>query len=477
MPIKAWVQCLGAAQPALEQIRDGLARSGVQVHGRQGEDYGVLLFQAWEPAVQALLADLDRDCRGRVLAGCCARLTPEHARGLLQAGVADVLHCTDCTRSVQDILARLERWQTVDGLLDSPEVRTQLVGRSPAWLGILRQVVELARFTDAPLLLLGESGTGKEGMARLVHQLDARPYKQELIVLDCSTIMPSLSGSEFFGHERGAFTGAASARDGAFALADRGTLFLDEVGELPLPMQTQLLRVLQEQTFKRVGGSTWQRTAFRLVAATNQDLWALAQRGAFRADLYFRLAGCICRLPPLRDRPEDIPLLANHFLAEGPQGAPPALDPAVEDWLLQRDYPGNVRDLRQVVGRLRARYPGSGPITVGCIPTEEQAAWFEAATHWQAGPFELGIRRALIHGAGIKAISRAAEDLAIRLAVTDAGGNLQQAAQRLGVTDRTLQLRRAAARGESTAWPAGAQVIGNGDAADASAARQAAAPG
>jgi transcriptional regulator with GAF, ATPase, and Fis domain len=266
--------------------------------------------------------------------------------------------------------------------------------------------------------------------------------------LDCSTIVSELSGSEFFGHERGAFTGAVAARDGAFAQADRGTLFLDEVGELPLALQSQLLRVIQEQTYKRFGGNAWQRTAFRLVAATNRDLAQQVQQGEFRADLYFRIASFVCQLPPLlRDHPEDILPLARHFLGQlFGESEPPELDPNVQEYLLGRDYPGNVRDLRQTVARLPCRYPGRGPITVGCISPEDRARWAEDQPLWHEDTLEQSIRRALMQGVGLKAISRIAEDAAIRIAVAEAGGNLQQAAQRLGVTDRTLQLRRAARR-------------------------------
>lgn len=138
----------------------------------------------------------------------------------------------------------------------------------------LRRIVEVACFTTSPLLLEGESGTGKELVARLFHHLDPREGKRDLIVVDCTTIVPTLSGSEFFGHERGAFTGAMSAREGAFAAADRGTLFLDEIGELPLTMQAELLRVIQEGTYKWVGADHWRKTSFRLVCATNRDLEA-----------------------------------------------------------------------------------------------------------------------------------------------------------------------------------------------------------
>ncbi|NTU84211.1 MAG: sigma-54-dependent Fis family transcriptional regulator, partial [Chloroflexales bacterium] len=328
----------------------------------------------------------------------------------------------------------------------SPLVGEHLVGRSKAWQSVLRQVVEAACFTEAPVLLLGETGTGKEQLAQLIHRLDARPDKGDLVVVDCTTIVPELAGSELFGHERGAFTSAVSARDGAFALADGGTLFLDEIGELPPALQAQLLRVTQERTYKRVGSNTWRRTEFRLVCATNRDLAADEGEGRFRRDLYYRIAGWVCRLPPLRERREDIIPLVRHFMGQlRPGHEPPELDEPVRAYLLSRDYPGNVRDLRQLAARLHYRHVGPGPLTAGVIPEAERPGE-PAAPLWYGGSFEQSIRRALSAGVGIREIRRAAEETAVRLAIADEGGNLQRAAQRLGVTDRALQLRRAARR-------------------------------
>src|SRR6516162_7426096 len=175
---------------------------------------------------------------------------------------------------------------------------------------------------------MGESGTGKEMLAQLIKELDFTARTANLTVVDCTTIVPELSGSEFFGHERGAFTGAINARDGAFALANGGILFLDEIGELPLPLQAQLLRVIQERSYKRVGGSTWHRTEFRLVCATNRNLLEMVTRGEFRADLFHRIASFICKLPPLRERIEDIIPLAEHFFRQvDPNHKVPHLDP------------------------------------------------------------------------------------------------------------------------------------------------------
>lgn len=297
------------------------------------------------------------------------------------------------------------------------------------------------------MLILGETGVGKEGIARLVHEMDPRPNKQPLVILDCTTIVPELSGSEFFGHERGAFTGAVAARDGAFALANGGTLFLDEIGELPLTLQAALLRVIQEGTYKRVGSNIWHQACFRLVCATNKNLEEEASRGKFRHDLYHRIAAWICKVPPLRDRSADILPIVHHFLKEG-KGVPISLDEPVRQYLLNRDYPGNVRDLKQLVSRFCHRHVGLGPITVGDIPALERPATEDRHISWCDERFRSHIRMALESGMTLKEISRTAENEAIRIAIDDENGNLQRAASKLGVTDRTLQLRRAARRQE-----------------------------
>jgi transcriptional regulator with GAF, ATPase, and Fis domain len=326
-------------------------------------------------------------------------------------------------------------------------VAENLVGRSSAWLAVLRQCVELGRFSSASVLITGETGSGKELAARLIHTLDPRPEKGDLIIADCTTIVPELSGSEFFGHERGAFTGAVGPREGAFALANGGTLFLDEVGELPPNLQSQLLRVIQEQAYKRVGGNEWKKTRFRLICATNRDLLSEVQSGRFRADLYYRLAASCCQLPPLRERLEDIVPLSEYFVRQhtGDVRAP-ELSPEVREYLLHRQYPGNVRDLRQVVTRILCRHFGPGPITAGAVPEEERPLNVAPAESWCEGVFERVIQKAVCLGVSLKEIGAVAEDAAVQIAINTEGGNLRRAAQRLGVTERALQMRRAAAR-------------------------------
>jgi transcriptional regulator with GAF, ATPase, and Fis domain len=409
----------------------------------------VLIFDEITQELCDFLREISHTGLERVLAVAVAdsALSDGGAWRLLQAGASDVFAWNHSSDPTSEIAARLDRWETIDRLLISPLVQDSLVGKGSVWTSKLREIIEVAYFTDASVLIMGESGTGKELVARLIHSLDQRPHKRGLVVLDCTTVVPELSGSEFFGHERGAFTGAVTAREGAFALADGGTLFLDEVGELPLALQAELLRVVQEGTYKRVGSNTWQHTEFRLVCATNRDLQHAVAQGEFRHDLYYRIATWVCKLPPLRERPEDILPLVHHFLRElRPDEEPLELDEPVRQYLLTRPCPGNIRDLKQLVARISHRHVGSGPITVGDIPAEERPSAELGPVQWRDDSFERSIRRAVSLGVGLKEIGHAAEETAIRIAVTDEDGNLQRAARKLGVTDRTLQMRRAARR-------------------------------
>ncbi len=427
-----------------------LNEAGIHTHTCDGDSPrgpGLLFFDEITSLCHRI-RELSCSGRERVLAVslCQSSLTSEAIWGLLQSGASDVIAWDESATCVHDIALRLERWLAVDQLLDSALVSTNLIGQSTTWRSVLRQLIEVARFTDASILITGESGTGKELAARLIHTLDNRPKKRDLVVLDCTTVVPALSGSEFFGHERGAFTGAANARDGAFALADGGTLFLDEIGELPLELQGQLLRVIQEKTFKRIGGNNWQKTEFRLVCATNRDLREEVRAGKFRNDLYYRIMAWKCCLPPLRERREDIIPLARHFITSmPPKEDSPELDRSIEEYLVTREYPGNVRDLKQLVTRIMYRHVGNGPITIGNIPEEERPTSDWGPINWCDDSFEAAIRRAVTFGVGLKEIGRTAEDTAIRIAV-GASNNLQLAAKMLGVTDRTLQNRRPSKR-------------------------------
>lgn len=421
---------------------DGYGLSGT--HRFDATAYCLVFFRNASPEVLDIIRDCCLGRLARVLAIWSGEtaLDAKFSVSLLNAGATDTLWLKHVEAGYTQISARLQRWLAVDAIISAPIVRNNLVGASRAWINVLREIIEAAAFTNAPVLITGETGTGKEYVARLIHGVNPQTEDGRLITLDCTTIVPDLAGSEFFGHEKGAFTGAATARDGAFALADRGTLFLDETGELPAHLQAQLLRVIQEQTFKPVGSNNWQRTTFRLVCATNRDLLNDVKTGKFRSDLYFRIAACTCSLPPLRERTADILPLARHFLTAIRPGEDLDFDESVQEYLQHREYAGNVRDLKQTIARMAYRHVGPGPITMGSVPQQEREA-IEARQPSLEQLFELAVEQAVGAGADLKDIGRAATESAIRIAVQREEGNLQRAAKRLGVTDRMLQMRRA----------------------------------
>jgi len=227
-----------------------------------------------------------------------------------------------------------------------------MVGKSSALRRLLQQIKTVAP-SDSTVLILGETGTGKELIARAVHQLSRRKDKP-LIRVNCTSIPKELFESEFFGHAKGAFTGAIKDRAGRFEAAASGTLFLDEVGEIPLELQSKLLRVLQEKSYERVGEEKTRRTDVRVVAATNRDLAKEVAAGRFRSDLYYRLNVFPLKVAALRERKEDIPALATHFveLSAKELGWPkPRLTRAGIETLNNYDWPGNIRELRNVIER------------------------------------------------------------------------------------------------------------------------------
>src|SRR3989441_7526998 len=239
------------------------------------------------------------------------------------------------------------------------EQETQALGGFEAIVGqdtTLRELLETVRdvaATDSTILLTGETGTGKELVARAIHTLSPR-RERAMVKLNCGAMAAGLVESELFGHERGAFTGALQRRIGRFEQADRGTLFLDEVGELPLDGQVKLLRVVEEQELERVGGSHPVRVDVRLIAATNRDLDAAVRAGCFRADLFYRLNVVPLRLPPLRERPGDIPLLVRSFLEHFRGKLRKQLHDVSPESLRRLEahsWPGNIRELRHVVER------------------------------------------------------------------------------------------------------------------------------
>lgn len=244
-----------------------------------------------------------------------------------------------------------------------------LVGQSHG-IKDVRHLIEQVSSTEANVLILGESGTGKEVVARNIHYHSAR-RSGPFVPINCGAIPPDLLESELFGHEKGAFTGAITARKGRFELAEGGTLFLDEIGDMPMPMQVKLLRVLQERCFERVGGNNTIRANVRVIAATHRNLETMINDSSFREDLYYRLNVFPIEMPALRERKEDIPLLLQELMtrmeAEGSQ--PICFMPRAINSLMEHDWPGNVRELANLVERMIILYPNS-LVDVNHLPTK-----------------------------------------------------------------------------------------------------------
>ena len=231
-------------------------------------------------------------------------------------------------------------------------VSSDLIGSSARFRAVLDEI-RIVAATDTAVLVQGETGTGKEMIAQAIHSTGPR-RQNRFVAVNCAAIPSALLESEFFGHERGAFTGAVTQTTGRFQAADRGTLFLDEVGDLPLELQPKLLRVLQEKQIERLGGKSTLPVDVRIITATNQDLWRMVQERNFRADLYYRLNVFPITLPPLRERKDDIPALIEHFIERYARKAGKditSVDTKTLELCMDYDWPGNIRELQNVVER------------------------------------------------------------------------------------------------------------------------------
>ncbi len=334
---------------------------------------------------------------------------------------------------------------------DPEEEALPLIGRSPAMQEIYRVLARLMG-TDLTVMITGESGTGKELVARALHDYGKRrggPF----VAINMAAIPRELIESELFGHEKGAFTGATMRSTGRFEQAQGGTLFLDEIGDMPLEAQTRLLRVLQEGEYTTVGGRTPIKTDVRIVAATHRDLRTLIRQGLFREDLFYRLNVVPIRLPPLRERTEDVPALVRHFLNQAAQQGLPAktVDNAAMDRLKRYRWPGNVRELENMVQRLAALY-SQEVISLDVIDTEL------AETNPAAAPVQEPVNEGLsaaverhlreyfaAHKDGIPAaglydrILREVERPLLSLSLTATRGNQIKAAHMLGLNRNTLR--------------------------------------
>ncbi len=307
------------------------------------------------------------------------------------------------------------------GKVEAKELFPSIVGQSLVMRNLFSQMLKAAP-TDATVLLLGESGTGKELVATSIHEHSFRREKL-FLKLNCVAIPEGLLESELFGHEKGAFTGAVAQKKGKFELADGGTIFLDEIGDMPLATQAKLLRTLQEKEFERVGGNRPIKVDVRFIAATNKDLQALVKTGAFREDLYFRLNVFPLPIPPLRERREDIPLLCRHFL--GGTSIAKEISSEVLQLCLAYDWPGNVRELRNAIERASV-LAGNGAIEPVHLPAQVQRDFNGERHSISSGAATLDTRlEAIEKGLIIEALTRS-------------GGVQTKAAQLLGINQRSL---------------------------------------
>src|SRR5947208_2787347 len=285
-----------------------------------------------------------------------------HVLGQIANQIALAVENALAFREIRELKDQLSR----EKLYLEDEIRAelnfaQIIGSSPALRRVLKQVGTVAP-TDSTVLIYGETGTGKELIARAIHDLSPRRSKP-FVKLNCAAIPTGLLESELFGHEKGAFTGAIAQRIGRFEVADSGTIFLDEIGEIPLELQTKLLRVLQEREFERLGSSKTLRTNARLIAATNRNLEAMVAEQKFRSDLFFRINVFPVHIPPLRERQEDIPLLVRHFTQQFCRRMNKVIDTvpsATMDALRRYQWPGNIRELQNMIER--AVIISTGPV-------------------------------------------------------------------------------------------------------------------
>jgi two-component system, NtrC family, response regulator AtoC len=311
--------------------------------------------------------------------------------------------------------------------LDSKFGLENFIGESDAMRSVLDKVRQVAPARAATVLILGESGTGKELVAKAIHQLSPRA-KQPMVTVHCAALSPTLLESELFGHERGAFTGAHERRIGRFEEANGGSLFLDEIGEIDASTQVKLLRFLGERTFERVGSNKPVSSDVRIITATNKNLAEMVRTGAFREDLFFRLKVVEIKLPPLRERRSDVPLLAGAFLREFArenQKVVKSITPEAMALLKEYSWPGNVRELRAAIEGAVVMCRGDR------VMPEDVQDYVRAAA---PGPHGVGSGGGLVSGSAIKGAER---ELIIQ-ALKEAEGNRTLAAKRIGMSRRTL---------------------------------------
>lgn len=376
-------------------------------------------IKAYNPAIPILIMTAYSDIGNAVeaiRAGAYDYLTKPLAFDALQLTLERALDHA----ALQDEIRVLRH--TVASTFDSGNI----IGQSAPMRRLLEMIAAIAQ-SAATVLITGESGTGKEVAAKLIHA-NSRRSKGPYVAVNCAALSEPLLESELFGHEKGAFTGAEKQREGRFLAANKGTIFLDEIGELPLGMQAKLLRVIQERELQRVGGDQTVKVDVRILAATNKNLKQEVDAGRFRQDLYYRLNVVSLQLPPLRERTDDIPLLAMHFLRKfAERNAKPVkgFTPAAMDRLLKYSWPGNVRELENAVERavvlLVGEYISERELPPGLVEDKDQE----------------NPRQTVFGSMTLEEIER----MAVLETLEQVGGNKSEAARRLGINRKTLMAK------------------------------------
>jgi DNA-binding NtrC family response regulator len=383
------------------------------------------------------------------------RLTTElqEKNRILELRTAELTAEIGRRRDAEAALSRADQTLTSMSAIEAERWEAEgLIGRSTHWNGLIQHLQRIQQFPNLGVLITGESGTGKELIARAIHFGSDRA-KAPFVPVNCVAIPAELAESMLFGHVRGAFTGANSERKGYFQLADGGTLFLDEIGDMPPQLQAKLLRVLEDGWVTPVGSSESRHVDVRIVAATNADLERRIQAGTFRSDLFFRLARYTLATIPLRDRPEDIPVLANHFLrrfATEMKLPTPPLTPQALESLQAYSFPGNVRELKNIVegalidGGSQPVQPHHIKLSARSIPIPSITSSTLPALPPQEPPSSKlsGIESLPLNLAE-------AEDLLIQRALQESGGNIADAARRLGIHRTRIYRKLAQENGRS----------------------------
>lgn len=373
----------------------------------------------------------------------------------------DVPKLKEIVRNALESARAMRQVVSYEPLLESEDYDIGIVGRSDTMQKVFKTIGQLSA-SDATALITGESGTGKELVARAIYHHSLR-CQQPFLAINCAAIPENLLESELFGYEKGAFTGASSQRIGKFEQCNQGTIFLDEIGDMTFATQTKILRVLQSGTFERVGGNKSIQVDVRVIAATNKPLEQAVADRKFREDLFYRLNVVRLEMPPLRERPEDIPLLVNYFLkkfAQSKKEAPKSISPAAVETLMSYRWPGNVRELENVVQRALVLTKGEA-ILKNDLPNEISSAPVAPsqpelpgtpshlpAAHPSANPEDhselAALAKKLFHWAKVdgklKIIPAVEKELIIH-ALIETEGNQVQAAKLLGITRATLRKR------------------------------------